>query len=52
VSHHQEALGLQKINGRVTGSKAVMISKITGTKPVGVAEPGDFTLVLKWPPIS
>ena len=47
VSHHQDALGLQKVNGRVTGSKAVMMGKITGTKPVGVGEPGDGILGLE-----
>jgi len=47
VAYHQEALGLRKINGRITGSKAVLKSKVTGTEPVGVGEPGDGILALE-----
>jgi hypothetical protein len=41
VSYHQKELGLTKIGDLVTGSKAVVTAKITGTEPIGIGGPGD-----------
>jgi hypothetical protein len=47
VSYHQEDLGLTKVGSLVTGSKAVVRARVTGTEPVGVGEPGDGLLGLE-----
>jgi hypothetical protein len=41
VSYHRQSLGLVKLGGVIVGSRAVVVSRLSGTPPVDVGRPGD-----------